>query len=336
MTLDGRPARAPQGPAVLLVNPTAGGGSAGCIGRQAVHTLAGYGAEAVLVAPESAGDLPAAVMEACHAARERGTPAGMLVAVGGDGTVRLAAGLAAGLNLPIGIIPAGTGNGIAYSLGLPLDAWEACRVVAGGAPSACDLGLIEDVSGRGDPPLRFVNVCGAGLDAVISQTYHEDGLGVRGMPGYAIAAVRSLAAYHPFPVELAIDGERHTLEALLVAFGNGAFYGKGVRIAPLADPYDGLLDVCVVLPVSLPELSGLIPMLLLGWHGSHPRVRTFRAREVVVGVGPGGGDQVPVPVHADGDVVTELPVRVSVVPGGISFILPRTGMGCRVAAPDSL
>jgi diacylglycerol kinase (ATP) len=250
------------------------------------------------------------------------------VAVGGDGTVRLAAGLATRIALPLGIIPSGTGNGIAYSLGLPLDPWEACRVVASGRPVPCDLGLIEDISGRGNPPLQFINVCGAGLDAVIARTYRDDGLGVRGVPGYAIAAVRSLVTYHSFPVELVADGEALELEVLLVAVGNGAFYGKGIRIAPLAQPADGLLDVCVILPVGPAEFSSLVPMLLLGRHLAHPRVRTFRAREVVIRAGPEASGSVP--VHADGDVVAELPVRVSVVPGGIRFVLDAA---CQVDPP---
>jgi diacylglycerol kinase (ATP) len=320
---------------VLLVNPTAGGGAAAGIARQAVHTFAGLGLEAVTVSPASAGAAGAAVAEtlAGLAGKDR-RPRG-LVAVGGDGTVRLAAGIAAGAGLPLGIIPAGTGNGAAYSLGLPLDAWAACRVVARGRPEPCDLGRMEfgletslgPASER--LPVTFLNVAGAGLDAAITQAYQESAWGVRGVPGYVIASLRSLATYGSVPLRLELDGKTLELDVLLVAVGNGGFYGKGIRIVPPASPSDGLLDVCVVLAAGLAEISSLVALLLVGRHTGHPRVRTFQAKEVILRAAP--GLQRAVRVHADGDLVGELPVRFSVLPGGISVFRPGAGrseQGC--------
>lgn len=314
---------------VLLVNPTAGGGAAAGIARQAVHTFAGLGLEAVTVSPAGAEAAEAVVRETLAELAGKGRRPRGLVAVGGDGTVRLAAGIAAETGLPLGIIPAGTGNGAAYSLGLPLDAWAACRVVAHGRPEPCDLGRIEfglktspgPASERG--PVPFLNVAGAGLDAAITQAYQEFALGVRGVPGYVIATLRSLATYRPVPLRLEFDGKALELEVLLVAVGNGSFYGKGIRIVPPASPSDGLLDVCVVLAASLAEISSLVALLLVGRHTGHPRVRTFQAREVILRAAPGLLRVVR--VHADGDLVGELPVRFSVLPGGISVFRPGAG-----------
>ncbi len=304
---------------VLLANPTAGGGGAGRVARQAVRTFAGLGHDAVLVEPLTAESVLPAVREAAGELTAADRPARALVAVGGDGTVRVAASAARETGLPLGVVPAGTGNGVAYSLGLPLDPWEACRIVAAGEPVPCDLGLLEFAGGSPSSSALFLNVAGVGLDAEISRVYHEDGLRVRGVPGYALAAVRSLWTYRPVPLSLEVDGEGLELEALLLAIGNGSFYGKGIRIVPHARPTDGWLDVCVVLEAGLADLPSLVPMLLLGRHLSHPKVRTFRARTLKVTGRAAGGSAVP--VHADGDLVGYLPVRVSVVPGGIRLVL---------------
>lgn len=325
---------------VLLANPTAGGGAAARIARQAVHTFAGLGLHAVLVEPGCPGEAAVAVREAIDKLSTADRPPRALVAVGGDGTIRVAAAVAMDAGLPMGIVPAGTGNGVAYSLGLPLDAWEACRLIATGTPQPCDLGRIE-FPGEGDQPgdgrhpsVLFLNVAGVGLDAAITRVYHEDGLGVRGVPGYALATVRSLLAYEPVPLDLGLDGETLRLEALLVAIGNGSFYGKGIQIIPPARPSDGLLDVCVVLPAGLADLSSLVPMLLLARHTHHPKVRTFRARQVEVRTGAGASRSVP--VHADGDVVGDLPVRISVIPGGIRLVLGGGGVPHRRAGKPRL
>lgn len=306
---------------ILLANPTAAGGAAGYVARQAIHTFRGLGLAATLVSPPAPEQAEPACLKAITGLP--GSPKA-LVAVGGDGTVRLAAGIAARAGLPLGIVPAGTGNGTAYSLGLPLGAWEACRVIARGTPRPCDLGRIEFLAGGN--AAFFLNVAGAGLDAAIARAYHNGvtggggGPSLRGVPGYVVAALRSLATFRPVPLDLVLDRRPLRLDALLVAIGNGAFYGKGIRIAPGARPSDGLLDVCVVLGVGVADLSVLVPMLLAGRHAAHPKVKTFRAREIVVraAAGAGGGeDPEPVPVQADGDVLGRLPVRVSVVPGGI-------------------
>ncbi len=321
---------------VLLANPNAGGGKASEVARRAVRTLARLGVEARMVLPRREAEAAEAVRAAVLRLESEGRRLRALVAVGGDGTVRRAAVLAGKAGLPLGIIPAGTGNGAAYSLGLPLDPGEACRIVTHGLPRAIDLGRVEfpgggsapggdGAAGTGGPERRspelFVNVAGAGLDAAISRAYEVDRTGPRGVPGYVLAALRSLATSEPVPLELGLDGETREFEALLVAIGNGAFYGKGIRIAPPASPSDGLLDVVVVLAAGPAEISALVPLLLLGRHTGHPKVRTFRAREVTVAAG--AGTVRPVPVHADGDTIGELPVRVSVVPGGIDLLGPK-------------
>ncbi|MCL6580434.1 MAG: hypothetical protein K6U08_02305 [Firmicutes bacterium] len=183
---------------ILLANPTAGGGAASRVARQAVYTFSGLGLRAFLVTPAGPEAAGAEVRRALAALRaERVRPRG-LVAVGGDGTVRLAARLAYRARLPLGVVPAGTGNGAAYSLGLPLDPWEACRVVARGVPVPCDLGRLEFI-GRPCRPEFFLNVAGVGLDADITRVYHQGVRRLRGVPGYVVAALRSLASTGPTP-----------------------------------------------------------------------------------------------------------------------------------------
>lgn len=317
---------------ILLANPTAGGGAASRVARQAVHTFSGLGLRAFLVAPAGPAAAGAEVRRALAALRtERVRPWG-LVAVGGDGTVRLAARLAYRARLPLGVVPAGTGNGAAYSLGLPLDPWEACRVVARGVPVPCDLGRLEFI-GRPSRPEFFLNVAGVGLDADITRVYHQGVRRLRGVPGYVVAALRSLASTGPTPLELELDGQVVQLDALLFTIGNGRYYGKGIAVVPPAHPADGVLDVCVVLPAGPADLSTLVPRLLLGRHIAHPKVRMVHGREFVVRARPGATG--PVAVHADGDVVGELPVRVTVLEGALR-VLGDPRKLCRAAERGNL
>jgi YegS/Rv2252/BmrU family lipid kinase len=229
-----------------------------------------------------------------------------IVAMGGDGTVREVASGLAGTDAVLGIIPAGTGNGTAYSLALPLDLRGACRTLARGVERYVDMGN----SVRGP----FLNLAGVGLDATIAQEYHLAGHPT-GLAGYIVAALRVIPEFRPAELTVTLDGACHELRGTLVVIGNGRYWGKGIRITA-ADPADGQFDVSLVHAANLRELAGLIPMLLRGRLAEHPLVTVRRARRVTV-----VGD-VPLLVHLDGDVVGHTPDHFELQPKRLRLLVP--------------
>jgi len=126
-----------------------------------------------------------------------------------------------------------------------------------------------------------------------------------------------LRTFRPVPFELVLDGELWGTEAMLVAVGNSASYGGGMRAAPGAMLDDGLLDVVVLENVpKLTFLTKILPRVFKGEHLREPRVHVLRAREITV-----SADR-PFTMYADGDPIGELPLRVRALPGAINVIVP--------------
>jgi len=163
-----------------------------------------------------------------------------IVAVGGDGTVNeVAAGL---INSEgqLGIIPRGSGNGVARSLNIPLTPMECLEFLSSPKITTIDVGMVNQK--------YFVGVSGIGYDALIGKKFQD--FGVRGPVPYFFIGLSEFMKYKPQIYQLEIEGERLKKEALVIAFANTKQYGNGAVIAPGADPKDGYLDVCVVGPLS--------------------------------------------------------------------------------------
>jgi diacylglycerol kinase (ATP) len=273
--------------------------------------LTAAGAEVVAVH----GPGPRAADDQLRAALCRGVD--VVVALGGDGTVALALQHLVGTGVPLGVVPAGSGDDVARSLALPRSPVAACDAVLDGSWAAVDVGRSDGLS-DGRPGGRwFLSVLAAGFDATVAaraRALHRP----RGPARYPAAAVAALAQRGPRAYRLDLDGRTVEEEALLLALGSGSSYGGGLRICAGADPYDGLLDVTLVRPLGLARLAALLPRLYAGRHTGHPAVRTHRARQVVV-------QQVaPARPHpgawADGEPAGSLPVTVRAVPAAVRVL----------------
>src|SRR4051812_9442345 len=216
----------------VLVNPSAGRGLSGRLLPAVLARLTAGGRPVrVLDAPDAAG--------AEKAAREAvATGATALVAVGGDGTVHLALQAVAGTGTPLGIVPAGTGNDFAAEVGLPADPLAAADRIATGTPRPVDLAHLTGPDGA---TRWFGAVLGAGFDAAVNERANRMRF-PRGRLRYDVATGLELARLRPRRYRLVLDDVVHEPDAVLVAVGNTASYGGGVRICPGADPTDGLLD----------------------------------------------------------------------------------------------
>ena len=289
----------------LLVNPTAGGGRGAAAGEAAATELAGLGAQVSKVTGVDAAG-------ALFAARELiGSGAvDVLAVVGGDGMVHLGVQAVAGTSTPLGLVPAGSGNDFARLLGLsPDDVPDSAAVIAAGHARTVDLGCASWGSER----RWFAGVMSTGFDSAVN----ERGNRMRWPKGrrrYDLAMVAELGAFRPREVELVLDGVVLTVEAMLVAVGNGTSYGGGMHIAPGALVDDGLFHITVVHRVSRVELLRVFPRVFRGAHVDHPAVSVHTARVVRV--------TAPASVaYADGERLGELPVTAECVPGALSVLV---------------
>lgn len=224
---------------------------------------------------------------------------GGLVVVGGDGMVHLAAQALAGTEVPLGVIPRGTGNDTCRSLGIPLkDPLAAADVVVAGRTRTIDLAR----SGE----RYFVTVMAAGFDAAVNERANLM-TWPRGNLRYSLAIVAVLREFRPIHYILDLDGDVREVDGMLVSVGNGDSMGGGMKVTHGADLEDGLLDVVLFHPVPKRELVRTYPKIFSGGHTNHPAYERFRVQRVTVAA-PG------VVAYADGERFGALPLTVEVVP----------------------
>jgi diacylglycerol kinase (ATP) len=291
----------------VLANPTAGRGRHGDLLSAVVERLSASGREIRVLHADSRD----AALSVCRDAMVDGT--GALVAVGGDGTVHLALQAVAGTGIPFGVVPAGTGNDFAAELGVPAAPLAAAEAVAQavkeGRTRAVDLGRITGSDGQ----VRwFGAVLGAGFDAIVNERANRMRF-PRGPRRYDVAIFAELMRLRPRRYRITLDGEARELDAILIAIGNTASYGGGMKICPEADVTDGQLDVIIGGPVGRWTFARIKPLVYAGTHVHHPSISTYRARVVEL-------DGEPVTVYADGERVFPLPISVASAPGALTLL----------------
>lgn len=227
-----------------------------------------------------------------------------LVVCGGDGLVHLGLQVVAGTDVPLGVLPGGTGNDVARYLGLPRDpALLASRLLAWRTRTI-------DLARSGDR--WFATVLAAGFDAVVNERANRM-TWPQGQMRYNLATVAELRTFRPLPYVLDLDGTEVRTDAMLVAVGNGPSFGGGLRIAEGALLDDGLLDVVVIGPMSKVELVRTYPKLFRGTHVHHPQFARHRVRRVTVAA-PG------IVAYADGERFGALPLTIEAVPGAVRLL----------------
>jgi len=180
-----------------------------------------------------------------------------VVAIGGDGTIHEVAGALLSCGIPLGIIPAGSGNDLIKSLHIPNSVKAAVDVLLAGRVRIIDVGTING--------LCFVNVVGIGFDAAVNHTSHDFRWPATGLLRYVIALIKTLGSYRSLPLTITIDGgEPVTQDLFLLTIGNGTTCGGGFKLTPHAKVDDGLLDVTMVKPLSVQRLLRHLPKVFNG------------------------------------------------------------------------
>ncbi|WP_374315420.1 diacylglycerol kinase, partial [Microbacterium sp.] len=287
----------------LLVNPAARAGAHTGAATHAAERLRAHGVRTALISGGSAAESS----ELLRAAIEAGVDA--VAVAGGDGTVRLAIQEVAGTGIPLGIIPAGTGNDFAATLGLrELDAAAAADAIAAGVTRDIDLARVVRADGTSE---YFATVLASGFDSKVNDRANAM-TWPRGGSRYTIAILLEFLTLAGMPYEIEFetaDGGREQVSGDLVmaTVGNGRTYGGGIPICPDADPADGLLDLVLVRPAGRARLLRLLPRVYRGTHATVPEVAMRRVRSVRL-ASPG------VTAYADGDPIGALPLTVDVAP----------------------
>ena len=224
-------------------------------------------------------------------------------AVGGDGTVHEVAKRLIGKSPALGIIPTGSGNGLARHLGVPLDVRRALAACRAGRVETIDTARVE-----GEP---FVGTMGVGFDAWIAEAFATRA--ARGFRTYVRVALGGLWSYAPREYELTIDGVTTRRTALLIAVANASQYGNNARIAPMASLQDGVLDVVIVERRSIRAAARLFAGNLYGARG----VTMLRARRVEIRRPDAAV------AHLDGEPIA-LPqsLTVEIVPRSLRVLVP--------------
>jgi diacylglycerol kinase (ATP) len=286
----------------VLVSPSAGRGRGAVLAVEVLAAFreAGFAPE---VLPATSG--PDAERQAAKAVAE-GTRA--VVAVGGDGTVHAALQAVAGTTTPLAVVPAGTGNDLVLALGAPRDPLAAARAAAEDLSAGTTRSV--DAGRTGDRWWATVLCCG--FDSAVTDRANRLRW-PRGRRRYDVAVLAELARLRPRELTLVLDGESQSLPITMVAVGNTAWYGGGMKICPGADPADGRFDVTVVGATSRLELMRTKPRLTDGTHVGHPSVSVFRAARVELS-SPG------VTTYADGEPVAPLPAVAECIPGALTVV----------------
>jgi diacylglycerol kinase (ATP) len=297
---------------VVAINPNASFGKTRPVGPATVAALKQRGHEVV---PLSAPDFDGLVRVARDALTQ---PTDALVVVGGDGMVNLGVNLVAGTGIPLGIVPAGTGNDFAAGVGIPTGDPDAAIAALCDAldrePRVIDAARVTGVEGEGDAPQRwFAGVLSAGFDARVNERANEMRF-PKGASRYVYALVAELITLRARPYELIVDGVRHEVDSCLLSVANNTTIGGGMRVAPDALLDDGLLDVFIVKPVSRFRFIRLFPKVFSGTHTELEIVEFLRGRTVTV-------SSAGIVGYADGERFGPLPLTVELVPGALSVLV---------------
>lgn len=208
-----------------------------------------------------------------HIAREAiGEGLEIVVIVGGDGSVNLVAQALVGTNIILGIIPSGSGNGLARHLGIPMRMVAAIDVINKGTVKPIDTGTVNSK--------LFVSICGTGFDALIAKKFAK--IKRRGFFSYLQLITENYLQYKPRKYRIMFGGDRLTTKALLVCCANSGQFGYNTVIAPQARIDDGLLDVAIVRKVPLLQTSLIMPFLFTRKIDRSPYVNIVRTNQLTI------------------------------------------------------
>ena len=242
----------------------------------------------------------------------------IVAAAGGDGTLGEVLNAVHETNAKLAVLPLGTGNDFARTLGIGANLEFAIQTLFGRNCRTIDIGRAT----YGDKSRLFLNIAGCGFDALIARRInagrtHPFWKHIGGVAAYLVATALELQRLRAARLRLKLDGELVDTRALLCAVANARSYGGGMKVAPDAQLDDGLFDICVIKEVTRLEFACAFPGVFKGSHVAHPRVEMFRARHIEIWCDRDW------PVLVDGELVGTPPISFEIVPNAIEIMAPK-------------
>ncbi len=304
---------------MVIVNPTAGSGRAGRLEGLLRRELSGAGIDHEVVltqGPRHAEEL------ARRAVRERYDALGV---VGGDGTLNEVVHGFLDDGRPVKgpalcLIPAGTGGDFRKTFSWSDEPKDGIKRLIEGKRQPLDLGLVEVTKLDGTKERRtFVNILSFGVGGLTDELVNSGPKWMGGRAAFFLGALRATLAYRPVPVEVIVDGKPSFVGPIVnVAVANGRFFGGGMKVAPDAEPSDGLFDIVAITDRSKLETVGLTPHIYRGTHVNLEGVISLRGRKIEARTTRPDGR---VLVDLDGEMPGRLPLTAEIVPGALEILV---------------
>ncbi len=235
----------------------------------------------------------------------------LVIIGGGDGTLNAAIDGLIETKLPLGILPLGTANDLARTLGIPTSLPEACQVIAKGQVKQIDVGRVNDK--------YFFNVASLGLSVQITQNLTKEAKRRWGVLAYAATTLRVIWQSRPFRAEILLAGETLRVRTIQIAIGNGRHYGGGMVVAEDAAIDDQRLDLYSLETKQWWQILALLPTMRQGNHAMLPGVRVLQGQEITINTPR------PRPINTDGEITTHTPAKFSVIPKALAvFVSPKS------------
>ncbi|MDB5509586.1 MAG: lipid kinase [Hyphomicrobiales bacterium] len=288
---------------LLLVNPKSRRGAEAR--ADVVQMLSARGFSLILPSADE--------MEDCSALIRRYAQEAELVIVGGgDGSLNAAAPGLLDAQLPFGILPLGTANDLARTLGLPVTLEGALDVIVAGNTRRIDVGMVNDKP--------FFNVASLGISAQLAMSLTSQEKKRFGQFGYALAGLRVLLNARPFKALIIGPGTTARVRSYQIAVGNGLYYGGGMAVAEHASIDDGQLHLYSLEVKEVWKLALMAPAFRAGRHGTYQEVRVEDGSRFEVRT------RKPKPINADGEIITHTPAVFGVRPAALDVFVPLVPM----------
>lgn len=298
-----------------MVNPASSNGATGKRWPELAHRAAALGLAGETLFSERPGHLIDLAERAVRDGAE------LIVAVGGDGTLNESVNglLRGGGTAELATIPLGTGMDFVRTYGIPKKFDDAVRTALTGAARTIDVGRVSYRQWDGVGAERYVaNVGSVGMSAAVAQRANGMSKALGGRATFFYALVRVFFEWQNTMVTVDLDGAHHREERLHdVIVANGQWHGGAMRLAPDAQPDDGLFDVVFIGDINKLDFVTTAPKIYSGKYLAHPKVEVARAKIVSVDA------EERLPIELDGEQVGTTPVRFEVVPDAIRIRVPR-------------
>lgn len=289
---------------LFIINPVSGGRSLKKIPEQIKAGIDASMYQFEIKYTETAGHARFIATEAVNQKTD------IIVAVGGDGTMNEVASCLIHSDSLLGIIPVGSGNGLARHLGIPLSVNRAIKLINGGHYQMIDTATVNEKP--------FISIAGVGYDALIARKFA--GSKKRGFSNYLRIVVQTFIKYKPKKYQINIDGNRIKTRALFISFANSNQFGYQAQIAPKAKLNDGLLDICIVQKPGLFEMPLIANLVLLKMIDKSPHVKIIPAKEVII------ERKKRKYVNIDGEALKMgKKLEIKIVPSSLKVIIPEHG-----------